>query len=77
MSNVVETIKFGIVNSYLIKEGENFFMIDSGLSSKRAELNKRLESADCRRGNFKLIILLMAILIMPATDHTCVESMGR
>ncbi len=57
MSSVIETISLGGVNCYLIKEGENFFMIDSGFSSKRADLDKRLECAGCRRGNFKLIIL--------------------
>ena len=57
MSVDVETISLGGVNCYLIKEGENYFMIDSGFSSKRTELDKRLESAGCKRGNFKLIIL--------------------
>ncbi len=57
MSSVVESIKSGGVNCYLIREGENFFMIDSGFSSRRAGLDKRIESAGCRRGNFKLIIL--------------------
>ena len=57
MSSLVETISLGGVNCYLIKEGENFFMIDSGFSSKRADLDKQLERAGCIRGNFTLIIL--------------------
>jgi hydroxyacylglutathione hydrolase len=57
MSSVVETISLGAVNCYLIKEGENFFMIDTGFSSKRADLDNHLERAGWTRGNFKLIIL--------------------
>lgn len=57
MRDIVETISLGGVNCYLIKEGESFFMIDSGFSSKRADLDKRLEIAGCKRGNFKLVIL--------------------
>jgi glyoxylase-like metal-dependent hydrolase (beta-lactamase superfamily II) len=57
VSSVIETIKLGGVNCYLIKDGENCFMVDTGFSSKRAELDKRLESLGCTSGNFKLIIL--------------------
>ena len=57
MSSVIETIKLGGVNCYLIKDSENFFMVDTGFSSKRAELDKRLESLGCTPGNFKFIIL--------------------
>ena len=57
LSSTVESISLGGVNCYLLKEGENYFLVDAGFSSRRAELDKRLESAGCRRGDLKLIIL--------------------
>ncbi len=56
-NNGVETFKLGGVNCYIIKEGENYFMIDTGFSSKRSKLDKLIENAGCKPGNFKLIIL--------------------
>jgi len=34
-----------------------FILIDTGCSNKRVELEKRLESAGCKPGDLKLIVL--------------------
>ena len=47
----------GSVSCYLIETGAGFILIDTGCSNKRAELEKRLESAGCRPGDLKLIVL--------------------
>ena len=47
----------GSVNCYLIETEAGFILIDTGCSNKRAELEKRLESAGCRPGDLKLIVL--------------------
>jgi glyoxylase-like metal-dependent hydrolase (beta-lactamase superfamily II) len=45
------------VNCYLIKAGDGFILIDTGLPSKRRSIEKELESGGCRLGNLKLIVL--------------------
>ena len=47
----------GSVNCYLIETEAGFILIDTGCSNKRAELEKRLESAGCKPGDLKLIVL--------------------
>ncbi|MDI6725267.1 MAG: MBL fold metallo-hydrolase, partial [Methanobacterium sp.] len=50
-------IKLGEVNCYLVKTGKNYFLIDTGPSNRRFELEKELENAGCKPGNLKLIII--------------------
>lgn len=57
MPQEIRTINLGGVNCYLVKTGDGYILIDAGFSAKRADLEKRLESAGCRAGNLKLIIL--------------------
>ena len=45
------------VNCYLVKTGDGYILIDSGLSNRRANLEKALENAGCKPGNLKLIII--------------------
>jgi len=45
------------VNCYLVKTGTGYFLIDTGLAKRRADMVKELESAGCHPGNLKLIIL--------------------
>ena len=45
------------VNCYLIKTGDGYILIDTGVPSKRRFIEKELESAGCRPGNLKLIVL--------------------
>jgi len=61
MPNEIKTIitkKFRIkVNSYLLRTGSSYLLIDSGFSSMRSSLEKELKSAGCNPGNLKLIVL--------------------
>jgi len=50
--------KLGTVNCYLIETDTSYILIDTGCSNKRAELEKELESAGCKHGNLKLIVLI-------------------
>jgi glyoxylase-like metal-dependent hydrolase (beta-lactamase superfamily II) len=45
------------VNCYLIKNDAGFFLIDTGFSNKRANVENELEKAGCKPGSLKLIIL--------------------
>jgi hydroxyacylglutathione hydrolase len=45
------------VNCYLLKKGDEFILIDTGRSSMRREIEKKMESAGCRPGDLKLILL--------------------
>lgn len=47
----------GSVNSYLIKTSTGFILLDTGWAYKREILETALESAGCKPGNLKLIIL--------------------
>ncbi len=57
MTSEIKTINLGLVNCYLVKTGDGFFLIDTGWATKRTELEKELESAGCKPGNLKLVIL--------------------
>jgi glyoxylase-like metal-dependent hydrolase (beta-lactamase superfamily II) len=47
----------GRVNCYLLKTEAGYVLIDTGVSSQRAVLEKELLNARCQPGNLKLIIL--------------------
>jgi len=47
----------GSVNCYLIATDIGYILIDTGGSNKRTDLEKELESAGCRPGNLKLIVI--------------------
>ena len=57
MTQEIKTINLGGVNCYLVKAGDGYILIDTGFSSKRAYLEKELESAGVVPGNLTLIIL--------------------
>ena len=45
------------VNCYLVRTGDVYTLIDTGRTNKRSAIEKELESAGCRPGNLKLIVL--------------------
>ena len=49
--------KLGSVNCYLIETDTGYMLIDTGCSNKRTDLEKEVESAGCKPGNLKLIVL--------------------
>lgn len=49
--------RLGSVNCYLIEIGTGFVLIDTGSSNRRAEIEKELESASCKPGDLKLVLL--------------------
>jgi hydroxyacylglutathione hydrolase len=53
------------VNSYLLKTEEGYFLIDTGLTKTRGQLEEELEAAGCHPGDLKLIIITHG-----HTDHT-------
>jgi glyoxylase-like metal-dependent hydrolase (beta-lactamase superfamily II) len=57
MSQEVKTINLGGVNCYLVKTDDGYILIDNGFSTKRADLEKEMESAGCQPGNLKLVII--------------------
>jgi len=57
MAHEIKTITLFGVNCYLVKTGSGYILIDTGWSSKRAALDKELDSAGCKPGNLELIIL--------------------
>jgi len=57
MANEIVPLKTGMVNCYLIKSGEGFILVDTGISLSRAVLNRELEKNGCVPGKLKLIIM--------------------
>ena len=63
MKNEIKTInlplpfRMGSVNCYLIETDSGYVLIDTGGSNCRKELVKELESAGCKPGLLKLIVL--------------------
>jgi glyoxylase-like metal-dependent hydrolase (beta-lactamase superfamily II) len=58
MSEIVPIRFSGLCgNCYLLKEHENFILVDTACRSKRKDLVKGLEQAGCLPGNLRLILL--------------------
>jgi len=63
MSSGIQTItlalpyRLGSVNCYRIATDTGYVLIDTGPSSKRADLEQALEGAGCQPGDLKLIVL--------------------
>jgi hydroxyacylglutathione hydrolase len=49
--------KLGSVNCYLVETDTGYILIDTGGTNSRAELERELESAGCKPGNLKLIVI--------------------
>ena len=47
----------GAVNCYLVTTGTGYILIDTGGSNRRTDLENELESAGCKPGDLKLIVL--------------------
>jgi len=45
------------VNCYLVRTGDGFILIDTGMTNKRGAIEKQLESVGCQPGNLTLIVL--------------------
>jgi len=45
------------VNCYLVRTGDGFVLIDTGVTNKRSAIEKELESAGCQPGNLTVIVL--------------------
>jgi hydroxyacylglutathione hydrolase len=52
----IQQIDLGMVNAYLIKTGEDFILIDSGVPQLWKPLNEALKTAGCRPKNLKWLI---------------------
>ena len=62
MSQEIKPINLGGLmglgaNCYLVKTGIGYILIDTGFSTKRTDLEKELEKADCKSGNLQLIVI--------------------
>ena len=53
---VVKTLDLD-ANGYLVRTDAGYFLIDTGFSNKRADLEKELKRAGCQPGDLRLIIL--------------------
>ena len=63
MTQTVKTIsltmplKMGRVNCYLVRTDTGYVLIDTGVSSRRTDLDREIERAGCGPGRLKLIVL--------------------
>ena len=57
MSFDVIRITNSIVNCYLLKTGDTYFMVDAGVSFYRGAMKKALKQAGCRPGDLKLVVI--------------------
>jgi len=57
MPHDIELIGLGGVNCFLLKARDGFVLVDSGFAARRGQLERRLETAGCRPGDLKLIVL--------------------
>jgi len=57
MTAAITRIGLGGVNCYLLKAGDGFVLVDTGLASKRDDLDERLAHAGCVADRLRLIVL--------------------
>jgi len=50
-------LKISIVNTYLIKNESGFFLVDTGMTNARRQLEVELERQGCKPGELKVIVL--------------------
>jgi hydroxyacylglutathione hydrolase len=60
METTIVPIDLGFVNAYLLRAGEGFFLVDTGLSSQWTKLVAALGRSGCSRGRLSLVILTHA-----------------
>jgi len=65
MPEYLTIIELKSVNCYLLKQGDEYILIDSGLSRNRAEVEKMIKQSGCKHGDLKLILLTHG-----DSDHT-------
>lgn len=53
----IKHLSLGMVNTYLVKNGNDLFLVDTGLAMNRAKLEKLLEAEGIKPGDIKLVIL--------------------
>jgi glyoxylase-like metal-dependent hydrolase (beta-lactamase superfamily II) len=53
----IKHLALGMVNSYLVKNNNNYFLIDTGLAMSRIKLEKALEQEGVKPGDIKLVII--------------------
>jgi glyoxylase-like metal-dependent hydrolase (beta-lactamase superfamily II) len=56
-SDSVTTIALSMANCYLIHSATGFFMVDTGLPNRRADIDRAIATAGCHVGDLRLIIL--------------------
>ncbi|MGD6852886.1 MAG: MBL fold metallo-hydrolase [Candidatus Bathyarchaeia archaeon] len=57
MANTIKPLSFNGVNAYLIQAPSGYFLIDTGFSKNRQQIETELQKAGCTIGTLKLIIL--------------------
>jgi|SRR5271157_2871622 glyoxylase-like metal-dependent hydrolase (beta-lactamase superfamily II) len=57
MSNDIRVIELGFVNAYLLKAGDGYVMIDTGLPFQWDMLERELQSAGCVPGSLKVVLI--------------------
>lgn len=57
MKENLKQINLGGVNCFLLKAGDGFILVDTGMAGKRSDLETALQAAGCQPGNLKLILL--------------------
>ena len=65
------------VNCYLVRSDTGSVLIDTGLSTRRADLERQLEAAGCRPGDLRLIVITQETPTTRATAPTFATHMAR
>jgi glyoxylase-like metal-dependent hydrolase (beta-lactamase superfamily II) len=53
----IKRLALGMVNAYLLKNKNDYFLIDTGLAMNRSKLEKALEQEGVKPGDIKLVII--------------------
>ena len=57
MPQEIIPIRLSMVNCYLIKNDDDYIMVDTGFSLQRRTVKKALSQAGCRPDNLRLIVI--------------------
>lgn len=60
MIDGIVAIDLGFVNAYLLRAGAGFVLVDTGIGSQRARLERALAAAGCAPGDLALVVITHA-----------------
>ncbi len=74
MTNNIELINLGFVNAFLLKAGDGFVLVDTGMASQYPQLEAALTTAGALPGRIKLVVITHGDTDLSCKKNTAAKS---